>query len=138
MTVIQCLLSVRVPFSERHVYLRGWGSHRARLNEFTEALSSGSLLMLRLFENYGAQFANFEYQLDEVRFKGSDDEILELFAFLDCNTILASLGKHLEQHPNDPHPIIVEKLHSIGNFIAHTVTDNCLSPAGLLADPRHY
>jgi hypothetical protein len=77
------------------VYLRGWWSHRARLNEFTEALSSGSLPMLRLFENYGAQFANFEYQLDEVCFKGSDEKILELFAFLDCKAASASLEKHL-------------------------------------------
>jgi hypothetical protein len=82
-TVIRRLLSASVPFSEHHVYLRGWGSHRSRLNEFTKALSSGLLPMLRLFENYGAQFANFEYQLDQVCFKGSDDEILKLFAFLD-------------------------------------------------------
>jgi hypothetical protein len=33
MTVIELLLSAGVLFSERHVYLRGWGSHRARLNE---------------------------------------------------------------------------------------------------------
>jgi hypothetical protein len=75
MTVIQRLLSAGVPFSERHVYLRGWGSHHPRLNEFTEALSSGSLPMLWLLENCGAQFASFEYQLDEVYFKGSDNEI---------------------------------------------------------------
>jgi hypothetical protein len=91
MVVIQRLLRAGVPFSERHAYLRGRGSHRARLNEFTEALSSGSLPMLPLFERYGAQFANFEYQLDEFCFKGSDDEILELFAFLDCKEISASL-----------------------------------------------
>jgi hypothetical protein len=89
------------------VYLRSWRSHRARLNEFTEALSSGLLPMLRLFENYGSQFANFKYEFDEVCFKGSNDEILELFAFLDCKVISASLEKHLEQHQDDPHAIIV-------------------------------
>jgi hypothetical protein len=81
------------------VYLRGWRSHRARLNELTEALSSGSLPTLRLFENYYAQLANFQYQLGEVCFNRSDGEILELFAFLDCKAISASLEKHLEQHP---------------------------------------
>jgi hypothetical protein len=85
------------------MYLRGWQSHRARLNEFTEALSNSSLPMLRLVENYGAQFANHEYQLNEVCLKGSDDEILELFAFVDCKAILASL----EKHPDDRHRIIV-------------------------------
>jgi hypothetical protein len=83
MTVIQRLPSTGVPFSGRHMYLRGWRSHHARLNEFMEALSSGSLPMPRLFLNYGAQSANFEYQLNEVCFNGSDDEILKLFAFLD-------------------------------------------------------
>jgi hypothetical protein len=136
MMVIQRLLSAGVPFSERHVYFSSWESHRAKLNEFTEALSSGSLPMLRLFENYGARFANFEYQLDKVCFKGSDDEILELFAVLDCKAISASLEKHFEQHPDDPHAIIVEKLRSIGDFITRTETDALLSAARLLADPR--
>jgi hypothetical protein len=93
--------------------------------------------MLRLFENYGAQFGNFEYQLGEACFKGSDDEILELLAFLDCKAISASLEKHLEQHPDDPHPIIVEKLRSIGDFIAYAEADTLLSAARLLADPGH-
>jgi hypothetical protein len=136
MSVIQRLLSADVPFSERLAYLRGCGSHRARLNEFTEALSSGSLPMLRLFENYGAQLANFEYQLNEVCFKGPDDEILELFAFLDCKAISASLEKHLEQHPDDPHPIIVEKLRSIGHFIEHAETNALLSIARLRGPAR--
>jgi hypothetical protein len=83
LTAIQRLLSAGIPFSERDVYLRSWGSRGARLNESTEALSSGSLPMLPLFENYSAQFATFEYQLGEMCFKRSDDEILELFAFLD-------------------------------------------------------
>jgi serine/threonine protein kinase len=55
-------------------------------------------------------------------FDTSDPQWLQ-FHILDCKAISASLQKHLEQHPDDPHPIIVDKLRSIGDFIANAATD---------------
>jgi hypothetical protein len=69
--------------------------------------------------------------LDEAAspcFDTSDPQWLQ-FPFLDCRAISACLEKHLEQHPDDAHPIIVEKLRLIGEFIAHAETDAPLSVA---------
>jgi hypothetical protein len=52
---------------------------------------------------------------------------------LDCKAISASLEKHLEQHPDDPHPIIVEKLRLIGDFIAYAEADAPLSAARIFS-----
>jgi hypothetical protein len=72
--------------------------------------------------------------LDEAAspcFDTADPQWLQ-FHVLECRAISASL----EKHPDGPHPIIVEKLRSIGDFIAHAETDAPLSAARLLADPR--
>jgi serine/threonine protein kinase len=69
--------------------------------------------------------------LDETAssyFDTADPQWLQ-FHILDCKAISASLQKHLEQHPDDPHPIIVEKLRSIGDFIAQAATDDPVSAA---------
>jgi hypothetical protein len=64
------------------------------------------------------------------RFDTSDPQWLQ-FHVLDCKAISASLEKHLEQHP-----IVVEKLRSIGDSSAHAETNTLLFAARLLADPR--